>query len=229
MEDSQRNRIACGTTLPIRITNIHRKNDSQAHQSMSPEAPNEQATLYSLQSPDPGIPPLSLCAPHLGTLASQDEGNMAAPGQSGYVDDLLQCRQLSLGSGFPASGSQASSEPTLFAPHEGIMPYPLHAVPHPDGPPQRPQTPRIVEITPNEGDIMGGTEVAIIGTSFPPGLQFRFERRLATETRRLSEILYRCRSPGWHTAGQVQVRYDGMLDVQPMPTFTYTDTREKDL
>jgi len=145
-----------------------------------------------------------------------------------YVNDLLERHhpeQFAAESGSVMSGS-ATCSTLLFPPPENSITLPP---PSPVNPQQRPPMPRIDEINPNEGDVMGGTTVDITGADFPPGLQFYFEHRLATNTRRLGDILYKCRSPARDTPGAVQVRFDRMPEAQPAPTFTYVDAREKDL
>jgi len=61
VEDSQQNTIAWGVTPPIKITNVHRKQDTQVPQSTpGNEALSQHANFIHTHTQDYGIPSLSI-------------------------------------------------------------------------------------------------------------------------------------------------------------------------
>ena len=173
---------------------------------------HQQVTSYPLHDPDCGASPVSIPLPHSLAEPSivQETAQVCGPS---YVNDLLQGHPEQLDM---SSGSIGSA---FFHPRNASHP----------APPQQSPTTHIEEITPDEGDVMGGTKVLITGTGFPPNFQFYFGHCPARDTKMWSDTAYKCYSPCRGTPGSVQVRFDGMPEAQPAPLFTYLDTRKEKL
>ena len=102
----------------------------------------------------------------------------------------------------------------------------FQAIPH-DAPPVS-QVPHIDRINPKSGPVAGGTEVIILGKNFHRELRCLFGGDCAKGTW-FSDTAYECYSPPRREAGQVEVAFEGVPNMQPAPKFTYEDTCEKDM
>jgi hypothetical protein len=241
MQDCQRNTVAYGTTEPINITGGHggrRGQDAgtQIQQSLpfagSSEALNESPASSSNQqsgstirpppSSHPNPPGSSFLVPQDAdaVLACDDWFQQAGQCPFSAIPDLpvpgleagtglLSLRQPQVKDTIPHSSSRTSTPPED---PELVMP-----IPH------------IQCILPTSGPVTGGTEIAILGTNFYRGLRCAFGGGAGVDTTWFSDTASKCHSPPGQIPGEVDVKFEGVLEMHPTATFTYIDTREKDL
>jgi uncharacterized protein len=100
--------------------------------------------------------------------------------------------------------------------------------------PPEPPAPVIRRLVPAKGPTAGGTEVTILGTNFPAGVELRcvFGENVATSTQRWSENTLVCIVPPRVAPGAVPVWLEGVEkshDAAASPMFTYEDESDRAL